>query len=180
MTLLYLSRTHSQRKKAKFNSTRLYSNDGATSGINGQQAFSSMHSPLIGTIDYSQFTDSENGNSASRSALQARLLAAQRSNGTMGASDFSRSLLDRMDTVTSGTTETDPVDDQHYLMHSPDSSMQYRFRDTQSTTVSSPSDLIFPNNMMRVHVGGLPGAGGGLNVEDFSYRGEEELNGQYN
>src|SRR4051794_37011724 len=40
VTLLYLSRTHSQRKKAKFNSVRL-SND-------NPQAFSSMHSPLIG------------------------------------------------------------------------------------------------------------------------------------
>lgn len=178
MTLLYLSRTHSQRKKAKFNSTRLYSNDGATNGMNGQQAFSSMHSPLIGTIDYSQFTDSENGNSTSRSALQARLLAAQRSNGTMGASDFSRSLLDRMDTVTSGTTETEPMDEQH-LLYSPDNSLQYRYRDTHSTTVSLPSDLIFPNNIMRVHTGGVGGRGG-LNVDDFSYRGEEELNGQYN
>jgi hypothetical protein len=182
-SLLYLSRSQFGRKKQTTSSGRFLSVD------------QYLRSPLIGPPGgINSNAGSENGTSPSRSAL---VHSHHFTRDIMGASNtyddqatpdqstnhsfgrfYGELAFDHQDTM---TTDTENDTEEGYNtgklrgengMISPDDSISYLYRDTTATHVL-PSDLQF-SNIIRNHPNALF-----QQHHDFSYRGEEEHNGQY-
>lgn len=184
LSLLYLSRSQFGRRKLK------------TRAKVAEQAENPLRSPLIGetTEDSDRLlTDSENGNSPSRSALAqshsfTRDLTGHFSDEQGVTPDQSRSyekyygdLVFANNNNSSNNTNSNNVSGEYDssrlrtrdLAEGEESftASTFLYRDTTATN-ALPSDLHFANVLRGAHPPYLQD-------HDFSYRGEEEHNGQF-
>lgn len=177
LSLLYLYRSQFGKRKNVHSHTRLMSRDVQSNPL---------RSPLIGPTDVSvgALTDSENGNSPSRSALVqshnfSRDLMGPYSDDQNPTPDQSRSYeryfgelgFDHQDNASSENNdleEASPTLRNPLLLEDSMGSSLFLYRDTMATN-NLPSELHIAN-VLRGHY---------PQNHDFSYRGEEEHNGQY-